>query len=392
MNATKLTEYLDSLQDIYGMPMGDLKVMQHHEEIYRHAFGYGDLDRRIPLQREHLFRLYSATKLITMTAMLQLIESGKCHLNDPLSMYIPAYEKVSVADDFDLVSYGNVVGNAKTHPAKTPIRIIDLMTMTAGFSYDTKDPNIENAVRESRGRASTQEVIEALAKTPLLFEPGSRWNYSLSHDVLAAVIEKISGMRFSEYLNMYIFEPLGIRDFYFRWENHDVSARICDIYTATDDKPPFVAASPADRDTYCFTKCYESGGAGLIASVDAYSVFADALACGGAGANGERILKPETVALFQKPYTTQGQIQKDFAMINRFGYEYGLGVRVLVDGSKSKSSVGEFGWDGAAGAYVLIDTDLELSVFYAEHVLGFSDNYHVIHPRIRDLVYEMVKS
>ena len=376
MNATKLTQYLDSLQDVYGMPMGDLKVMQHHAEVYRHAFGYADHKRHIPVQQSHLFRLYSATKLITMTAMLQLIEKGKCHLNDRLDMYLPAYEKV----------------NVQTHPAKNPIRIIDLMTMTAGFSYDTNDPNIRKAVQESGGEATTQEIITALAKTPLLFEPGTHWNYSLSHDVLAAVVEKISGMRFSDYLNEQIFGPLGIRDFYFRWENNkEVADRICDIYTATEEHPPFVAATAAERDTYCFTKNYESGGAGLIASVDAYSIFADALACGGVGANGNRILKRETVSLFRKPYTTQGQIQQDFGLFNRIGYEYGLGVRVLVDGSKAKSSVGEFGWDGAAGAYVLVDMDREISVFYAEHVLGFSDNYHVIHPKIRDLVYEMME-
>ncbi len=392
MDFSKLTAYLDSLQETYGVPMADMKVMQHHETIYRHSYGFADYEKKIPLGPDHLFRLYSASKVITMTAVLQLIEKGLCDFDDPLSRYIPEYAHMRVADEMELIPYGNVVGERPTHPAEHEIRIIDLMTMTAGFSYDTKDPNIHALIRKQNGKASTREIIGALAKTPLMYEPGTRWNYSLAHDVLAAVVEVISGMQFSKYLKQNIFDPLGITDFYFRWENDEtVRKRICDIYAGIDDRPPFVHAKDHERDQYCFTLQYESGGAGLIASVDAYSLFADALSCGGIGKNNGRILKPETVALFKKPYTVQGQLKDDFDMLDRFGYEYGLGVRVLVDGTRAKSPVGEFGWDGAAGAYVLIDTDRELSVFFAEHVLYFGDNYHVVHPKLRDLVYEAVR-
>ncbi len=388
MDFTKLTEYLDSLQSTYAMPMGDLKIMRRHETIYRHRFGYADFAKSIPLSDTHMYRLYSATKVITMIAVLQLMEEGKIKLEDELKQYLPEYGDVLVADDFALASYGNIVGNATAHPAKNPIRLIDLMTMSAGFSYDTFDPNIRKCVEKSGGRAGTREIIAALSKTPLLYEPGTRWCYSLSHDVLAAVVEEVSGMRYSEYLRSHIFEPLGAYDFTFRAEDPNVRGRICDIYESVDDAYPFVEAKAEDRDTYCFSSSYESGGAGLIGSVDSYSLVADALSCGGMGKSGKRILKPETVELFKAPYTTKGKLKDDFAELNRPGYAYGLGVRVLTDGSVSKSPVGEFGWDGAAGAYVLVDTEHELSVFYAEHVLSFSDNYDVIHPRIRDLIYE----
>ena len=138
------------------------------------------------------------------------------------------------------------------------------------------------------------------------------------------------------------------------------------------------------------TENYESGGAGLAGTVDAYSTVIDALCNGGVGANGARILSEQSVKMFMVPYTT-GQMSKDFAKTGKKGYEYGLGVRVLVDGRESKSPVGEFGWDGAAGAYVLIDTINNISIFYAQHVVGYPKAYHEIHPKIRNLAYECME-
>ena len=140
-------------------------------------------------------------------------------------------------------------------------------------------------------------------------------------------------------------------------------------------------------DGFKITSHYESGGAGLAGTVDAYSLFIDALCNGGVGINGARILSEESVKKFTIPYTT-GQMSQDFAVSGKVGYEYGLGVRVLVDGTKSKSPVGEFGWDGAAGAYVLVDTTNHVSLFYTQHIAGFPKVYSEIHPKIRDLAYE----
>ena len=385
MSFDKLDSYLDSLQDTYGMPVGDLLVMKDHEEVHRHSFGYSDYEKKTPVTPNNLYKLYSATKVITMTAVLQLVEQGKIKLHDRLSDYLPEYDHI-------LVKSRLPENEDVCHVAHNDIRIIDLMTMSAGFSYDLYAPALQEKIKESADSASTREMIEALSKVPLLFEPGTGWNYSLSHDVLAAVIEVVSGMKFSEYLKKYIFEPLGAKDFYFQRQIDEVTKkRLCAIYTADNDKPPFYGISDEKADEFTFTKNYESGGAGLIGSVDSYILVVDALACGGVGKTGKRILKPETIELFTHPYTTFGQLKKDFDSLNRIGYQYGLGVRVLVDGSKSKSPVGEFGWDGAAGAYALVDTKNNISVFYAEHVTCFGDNYHVIHPKIRDMIYEAME-
>lgn len=390
MNFTKLDEYLKYIEEHFQVPMGDIQVMRGHEVLYRNRFGYADVERKIPLNEKHLFRLYSCSKVVTMTAVMQLIEKGQLRLHDRLSDYLPEYGRMLVLDSHELVSFGNVAGNKPSHIAHNDIRIIDLMTMSAGFSYDTQDPNIKAAITESNGKADTLTILKALAKTPLLYEPGTRFCYSLAHDVLVGVIETISGMKFSEYLKKNVFGPLGVDDFYFRWDGiKGVEERLCDIYVADDEgNPPFRKATSERSDTYSFTENYESGGAGLAATVDTYSKLPEALACGGVGATGNRILNPETIALFTHPYCISDPLKSDFGGFNRIGYQYGLGVRVMVDNSKAKSPLGEFGWDGAAGAYVLIDTTNEISIFYAQHTLGFGQVYDVIHPTLRDTVYE----
>ena len=143
-------------------------------------------------------------------------------------------------------------------------------------------------------------------------------------------------------------------------------------------------------DGFKITENYESGGAGLAGTVDAYSLFADALCNGGVGVTGKRILGEKMIRLFMTGYTT-GIMQDDFVVTGKKGYRYGLGVRVLNDTAESKSPVGEFGWDGAAGAYVMIDPVYHISSFYAQHIVGFPKVYSEIHPVIRDLVYEALE-
>lgn len=390
MNFTKLDDYLKYIEEYFQVPMGDLQVMRGHEILYRNRFGYADCEKKIPLNENHLFRLYSCTKVVTMTAVMQLIEKGQLRLHDRLSDYLPEYDKMLVLDNYELASFGNTAGNRPSHIAHNDIRIIDLMTMTAGFSYDTQDPHIQAAIKESNGKADTLTILKELAKTPLLYEPGTRFCYSLAHDVLVGVVEVVSGMRFSDYLRKNVFGPLGVDDFHFRWDGVEgVEDRVCDIYVAGDDgKPPFRKATPLRSNSYSFTENYESGGAGLATTVDTYSKLPEALACGGIGATGNRILNPETIKLFTHPYCVSSPLSDDFAGFNRIGYQYGLGVRVMVDNSMAKSPVGEFGWDGAAGSYVLIDPINEISIFYAQHTLGFGQVYDVIHPTLRDKVYE----
>ncbi|HKM04179.1 MAG TPA: serine hydrolase domain-containing protein [Lachnospiraceae bacterium] len=390
MNFDKLTKYIDSLESKYGIPAVDCKITKDHKVIYRHMAGNSDYEKRKPLTDKNLFRLFSATKLITMTAVLQLVEAGKIRLYDELRQYLPEFDRLLVADEFVMEFPTHwPTQDDKCHLAHKTIRIIDLMTMTAGLSYDTGAKELMYIKEKSDNQATTRDVVREMAKMPLIYEPATRWSYSLAHDILAAVVEVISGMKFSDYLKKNIFEPLEIKDFYFHWDS-ELEKRICAIYMGvwgTDDIKPddgFMSNG------FKITNNYESGGAGLAGSVDAYSMFADALCNDGVGANGKRILGSEMIALFTIEYT-QGQMQTDFEFTGKIGYGYGLGVRVLRDGTASKTPIGEFGWDGAAGAYVVIDPFNHISIFYTQHIVGYPKVYSDIHPMIRDLSYEAME-
>ena len=322
-----------------------------------------------------------------MTAVLQLIERGKLSFYDEVSKYLPEYDRLLVADSFEM-NFPMVwpTREDKCHLSHNSIRIIDLMSMTAGLSYDTDSKEIMDIKKASGNRASTREVAAQIARMPLIYEPRTRWGYSLAHDVLAAVVEVVSGMRFFDYLNKNIFAPLEVKDFYFSWDGA-LSDRVCALYMGVFGTDDIVPDDGIRSGSFKLTDNYESGGAGLVSTVNAYSVFIDALSSGGVSTNGERILNEETVNLFTREYT-QGQMRKDFQMTGKTEYGYGLGVRVLTDKEASKSPLGEFGWDGAAGAYALVDTVNHISIFYAQHVMGFPRVYSEIHPRIRDLAYE----
>ena len=393
MNFNRLTEYINSLNKEYGIPAASCKITKDHEVIYRHMTGYSDYENTLPLKENTLFRLYSATKVVTMTAVMQQIERGKLRLYDEVRDYLPEFDRLMVADEFKFeFPLRWPKSTDKCHLAHNTIRIIDLMSMTAGLSYNTTAEELMELKSRSNNQATTREVIAMMAKMPLVYEPRTRYSYSLCHDVLAAVVEVVSGQRYSAYLKEHIFDPLGIKDFYFHWEDdQSLSDRICAMYMGVFGTDAIKPDDGIMSNSFKITANYESGGAGLAGTVDAYSTFIDALSNGGMGENGARILSEDSVKLFTIPYT-KGRMSEDFAFGGKLGYEYGLGVRVLVDDKVSKSPLGEFGWDGAAGAYALVDPFNHISIFYAQHIMGFPKVYHEIHPRIRDLAYECMNS
>ena len=388
MNFDKLTEYLESLKDSHDVKGLDLIVRKNHGTLYRHMQGYNDYSCRRPVSEDDLYYLYSCTKIVTVTACMQLVEQGRIGLQDLLSEYLPEFASVRVADGYEPGDFRNIPDlNAPSHRAERPILIENLLSMTAGLSYDTASEPIAKLREKSGNTAGTVEMMSAIARMPLLYEPGERYAYSLGHDVIAAVIETVSGEKFSNYVMTHIFEPLGVTDIYFHpgpKEKKRLAAQYS-IDFATGKK------SPKSDNSFCLTKEYDSGGAGLIATVNGFSALLDALACKGMGANGRRILREESIRKIGTPLLSPVQLD-DFTVKGMFrpGYSYGLGVRVLADGTKSKSPVGEFGWDGAAGAYALIDPKNNISVFYAQEILGMAGVYSEVPPRIRVLVYECI--
>ena len=375
MDFTQLTAYVDFLPSV-GVPGCDLAVCRDHEVIYRHSAGVRDEAGTQPIRGDETYCLYSCTKLFTTCAAMQLVELGAMNLDDPVSRYLPAYDRMNVRE------------GDRIRPAVRTLTMRHLMSMQSGLDYNLESPSILEALRETDGRATTRELAEALAREPLSFEPGTDFLYSLSHDVLAAVIEVVSGMRFSEYLAEHIFEPLGLKTIGFR-PDADMTERMCAQYLIDDAGTPNLC--PPDVRSYQLSEEYESGGAGLIADVETCIAFADALACGGVGANGARILSPEMIQLWSANQLGP-QARRSFDEWNRKGYSYALGVRTRVDTSiGGRGQIGEFGWDGAAGSWVMIDPIQHLSAFYAMHVGNFGYCYDVIHPTLRDLIYGSLK-
>ena len=386
MNFHLLTQYLDSLNEEYGIPGLDVIVTKDYETVYRHQTGHADYDGKRPVSDGDFYRLFSATKVMTMTAMMQLIEQGKVSLYDPVSRFLPEWDMMTVVNANWREKGGNgfcPTLSEPSHYAKNRVRIIDCMSMTAGLTYDLNS----EAIRELISRkpdANTREVVAAIARMPLLFEPGTRYQYSLGHDVIAAVIEVVSGEKFSDYLQKHLFGPLGVTDLTChptkeQWDR--MSALYAYDPASKEMKPEEMHAM-----SFEVTPEYESGGASLCGSVDAYSEVICALANGGVGRNGARILSEEGVMRFTHSVLTDIQLT-DFRVDRFLEYSYGLGVRVHVTSTLGRSPVGEYGWDGAAGAYALIDPFNHVSVFYAHHILNFGEVYNVIHPRVRDLVY-----
>ena len=373
MDFTKLTAYVDTLPAA-GVPGCDLAVYRDHAPIYRHSAGCRDAAQTQPIRGDETYCLYSCTKLFTTCAAMQLVERGALNLDDAVSRYLPAFAELRVRDGGDV------------RPAKRVMTVRHLMSMQSGMDYNLETPSILKVLRETDGKATTRQLVDAMAREPLSFEPGTDFLYSLSHDVLAAVIEVASGMRFSEYLSKNIFEPLGLRTAGFQLDA-DKSARMCAQYVY-DAETRTRRLYPGDVRQYRLSANYESGGAGLIADVRDYITFADALACGGVGADGARILSPEMIQLWSANQLGP-TARRTFDAWNRVGYSYALGVRTRVDTAVGgRGQIGEFGWDGAAGAWVMIDPVNHLSAFYAMHVLSYDYNYDVIHSTLRQRIYE----
>ena len=361
MDFSKLTLYIDSLSGRFNIPGCDIAVWREHKPVYRHSAGFSDYANTRPVSSDDSYNIYSATKLSTSVCALQLIERGALSLDDDVSAYIPAFADVRVRENGALV------------PPKTPVKLRHLITMTGGMDYNCEAAPVISAVKN--GKTSTLDIVSSMARVPLGFHPGTHFKYSLCHDVLGAVIEAASGARLRDYMRRNLFEPLGMTRTGF---DLDCTAA---QYKYTPD-----GIAELHGCSFRFTPDYDSGGAGLVSTVDDYIRLMDMLACGGAGETGRRVLSEQSV-LEMRTNRLSGPALSVFQQF-RPQYGYGLGVRTLLDESASKSPFGEFGWDGAAGMYALADTKNRLSVFFAMHVVDYGEMFDIVHPALRDPVYE----
>lgn len=374
MNKDLLTKYLDSLLE-EGIPSVDCMVYKNHELIYRHMKGLTDPDNGEEVSDEAQYLMFSMTKVQTMTAFMQLVEKGLISLEDDVSKYLPAYGNIEVFDE----------NTKEVKKAVNTLKVKHLLSMQSGLDYDLERPGIKRVLGEKGLKASTREVVDAFVESPLLFEPGTHFNYSLSHDVAAAIIEVVSGMSFGEYLKKNIWEPLGMQRTFFAKPLNDDVPRLAKQYIYENE-----TICPMEKTCkYQLSDSYESGGAGLISCTKDYACFADTLACGGIGKDGVRIIKPETIEIMKTNLLCEAGITDIDNKMGRKGYGYGCGVQVLMHPEMigSPAPKGLFGWDGAAGSCIIMDTVSKTSLVYTMHIRGYGPAYGVIHPALRDMVF-----
>ncbi len=261
-------------------------------------------------------------------------------LEDKLSDYMPEFKEMTVRTDEGIKR------------AKKPILIKHLFEMTAGFSYDCYSNQLKKAIEETNGKCPTREAMKYLAKEPLLFEPGDRWGYSLCHDVLAAFVSIVADEKFETYVKKNIFDVAGMNNSIFMLPDKEIET-ISPQYRFENGKAINIG-KPIHN--YKIGTEYASGGAGGISTVDDYIKFLECL-------RTYKLLKPETVKLMMNDRLTDEQ-KRTYWTKDTHGY--GLGVRC----PKGDERYLDFGWGGAAGAYLAIDVQNAISIYFGTHLLS----------------------
>lgn len=374
-NFPKLTEYIEKLYREKNANSCGIIIYKNHEKIYEHFCGYRDAAGTEKTCGKTLYNMYSCTKPVTVAAGMMLCERGVISLDEPVAKYLPEIREAYVIENGEKISVGE----------KMLVR--HLFTMSAGFDYGITSRPVTELVKKTNGTATTREMISAFTSLPLCSRPGESFQYSLCHDVLAAVIEAASGKRFADFMRENIFAPLGMDNTYFHLPMAEKEKSMAELYKWDAGKMCLFGKSNA----YELTENYDSGGAGLISCAEDYAVFADAMACGGVAKNGVRLLSEESVRYMAGDRLT-GFIAhpESFGSVVGKGYSYGLGVRVLTDKSYgAKSTLGEFGWDGAAGSCFTADLENGIGIIFTEHLFCWPDAQGGrVHVEMRNAFYE----
>jgi CubicO group peptidase (beta-lactamase class C family) len=366
------------------------RVARQGRLVHAAEFGMADPEADRSMQPDTIFRIASMTKPVTSVAAMMLYEEGCFHLNTPISDFIPGFEDVRVF-------VRKTDEGVETEELARPITFRHLFTHTAGLSYgwNADDPidalyqEAQQAFKQSHPDAepTIEEVVALLTEVPLAFQPGTRWRYSLSIDVLGHIVERISGMSLAAFLAERIFEPLGMVDtgFYVPEEKLD---RVAVVYGHPEGAEELTRLD--DIEVPVQQPRYLSGGGGLMSTAGDYARFAQMLAGGGV-LDGVRLLSPRTVALYSLNHAPVAALPYGFADgedLYHWGYGYSLGTRVLMDVSKSglPGSVGEFGWDGAFSTYFWVDP---VEALYGLLMVQHHPNaYYPIAQQFKQVVYQ----
>ncbi|MDE6749077.1 MAG: beta-lactamase family protein [Lachnospiraceae bacterium] len=364
MNKQKLSRLQTLLQEMTdtGFISGvSCMVLQGGEEQCYYESGMRDIANALPITRDTIFRLYSMTKPITSAAVMILLEEGKIDLLDPVSMYLPGFNNQYIMQKGMLI------------PAVRPITIQHLLNMTSGLAYGGEGNATEartgillEEVKErltSDKPLTTIEIMNRLGQIPLAFQPGEKWQYGMSADVLGAVVEIVSGMRFGEFLEERIFKPLGMKDTGF-YVPEEKQTRLAKVYRETESGlEEFHISHLGVQNRMELPPAFESGGAGLVSTIDDFAAFTQMLLNNGTY-RGNTILSEKTVEFMTGAHLSPALQDYINQWENLPGYTYANLMRIMKDPGMavSMSGMGEYGWDGWLGTYMMNDPSNNLTL------------------------------
>ena len=381
----RLTGWMQCYTDSGRWPGGAVLVARHGELAYLDCVGHADVSARRPWQRDLIARIYSMTKPVTAVALLMLYEEARLHLDDPVDAYLPEFK------DQQLLIQG-ATSLDQTVPVKTRMTIHHLLTHTSGLSLFTNPRLLGEAyAKEKLGLAldfgGLDKMVRRIAKLPLEWEPGTRWQYSTGSDVIGRIVEVVSGMTLDKFFATRIFEPLGMTDTGFSVPESGIS-RFIPQYRATaagmalQDAPESSAWRQGKVDTFC-------GGGRLVGTIDDYWRFAEMLR-GGGELDGERILSPRTLKLAacnHLPGDLASMAAEVWTETQFDGVGFNLLGSVVLDPAKAQISarVGDYGWGGAAGTFFWVSPVDDMTVILFTQLLP--SNAIPVRKELRALVY-----
>ncbi|CAN5882317.1 serine hydrolase domain-containing protein [soil metagenome] len=345
---------VDSLLQAYvdnkWIPGAVAIVARDGKVVYHQAVGLNNVEQGTPMQRDHIFRIASMTKALTSVAVMMLEEEGLLRLDDPVATYIPAFAEARV-----LAPAGNGVAEGETVPAREPVTVRHLLTHTSGIGYSFVSPQARALYAKAgipdganTAEATIGEKMQQLARQPLLHQPGEKWTYGLSTDMLGYLVEVVSKQTLAEFLHNRIFAPLGMKDTYF-FLPEEKANRLAVLYTESPEKiiRPFPANVNAGDFPVKGAKAYFSGGSGLVSTAQDYAIFLQMLLNGGEY-GGRRLLKSSTVEKM-----TTNQIGNLSVGENKFGL--GFAVAPEQGPGKNLRGIGRYGWSGIYNTVYWVD-------------------------------------
>ena len=383
----RITEWMHRWVDSGRLPGLLVAVMRNDRLAWFETCGYRDVENGLAVEPDTIYRIYSMTKPITTVAALMLYEEGCFQLDDPVATFIPAFADTQVFASGDADAFTTV-------PLARPVTVHDLMIHTSGLTYGFQHEHAVDALYRKRGiefnanLAPLADIVKAAAAQPLVFQPGTRWNYSVSTDVLGRLVEIWSGMPLDAYFAERILGPLGMHDTGFHVRDGQAD-RLASNYLQSDGGG-LSLADPADASRFLEPAVTLSGGGGLVSTAPDYLRFMRMLR-GRGTLEGARILGRKSVELM-----TMNHLPGDLADMGRArfaempfaGIGFGLGVSVMLDPARARilGSPGEFAWGGMASTTFWVDPAEDLIVLLLTQLMPSSA--YPIRRELRALTYQ----